>query len=70
MTEADFPLLGRLFNMIADLQGYKHHTGTQLHYLELLAMNSVRGILERSAVCSSLSLMTRQICLLVTERAD
>ncbi|KAL8707208.1 MAG: hypothetical protein Q9225_007801, partial [Loekoesia sp. 1 TL-2023] len=49
VTETDFPLLGRLFKVMADLQGYRHRTGTQLHYLELLAMNSVRGILERSA---------------------
>ncbi|KAL8998226.1 MAG: hypothetical protein Q9188_006146 [Gyalolechia gomerana] len=48
-TEAGSPLLGRLFKVMTDLQGYKYHCGIDLHYLELLAMNSIRGILERSA---------------------
>lgn len=52
VTETHFPLLGSLSKVMADLQGYKQHTGIELHYLELLTMNSMRGILEHSAVCS------------------
>ncbi|KAL8737733.1 MAG: hypothetical protein Q9181_001390 [Wetmoreana brouardii] len=48
-TEADAPLLGRLFEVLADLQGYKGCAGTALHYLELLAMNSILSILQSSA---------------------
>lgn len=47
--EAGSLLLGRLFKVMASLQGYKYHSGIELHYLELLAMNSIRSILERSA---------------------
>ncbi|KAL8842200.1 MAG: hypothetical protein Q9170_000606 [Blastenia crenularia] len=45
----NFPLLSSLFKVLADLQTYKQLSGIELHYLELLTMNSLRGILERSA---------------------
>ncbi|KAL8706643.1 MAG: hypothetical protein Q9201_000340 [Fulgogasparrea decipioides] len=47
-TETDAPLLGRLFEVLADLQGYKEYAGTELHYLELLAMSSILSILQSS----------------------
>ncbi|KAL9012480.1 MAG: hypothetical protein Q9173_002757 [Seirophora scorigena] len=49
VTNAHLPLLGTLSKVMADLQGYKQHSGIELHYLELLAMNTMRGILEQSA---------------------
>lgn len=60
--EADSPLLGRLFKVMVDLQGYKYYSGVELHYLELLAMNSIRTILERSSVCWILESLERQVC--------
>ncbi|KAL8953486.1 MAG: hypothetical protein Q9222_000690 [Ikaeria aurantiellina] len=39
-------LLGRLFEVLADLQDYKERSGTQLDYLELSILNSVQRILE------------------------
>ncbi|KAL8963488.1 MAG: hypothetical protein Q9193_000251 [Seirophora villosa] len=52
VTNAHLPLLGKLSKVMADLQGYKQHSGIELHYLELLAMNTMRSILEQSAVRS------------------
>ncbi|KAL9049980.1 MAG: hypothetical protein Q9206_005271 [Seirophora lacunosa] len=52
VTNAHLPLLGKLSKIMADLQGYKQHSGIELHYLELLAMNTMRSILEQSAVRS------------------
>ncbi|KAI4087894.1 MAG: hypothetical protein LQ344_006478 [Seirophora lacunosa] len=49
VTNAHLPLLGKLSKIMADLQGYKQHSGIELHYLELLAMNTMRSILEQSA---------------------
>ncbi|KAL9030274.1 MAG: hypothetical protein Q9196_001587 [Gyalolechia fulgens] len=48
-TGVGTPLLGRLFKVMTELQGYKYRSGIELHYLELLAMNSIRSILKRSA---------------------
>ncbi|KAL8725282.1 MAG: hypothetical protein Q9166_007456 [cf. Caloplaca sp. 2 TL-2023] len=45
-TEADLSLVGSLFKVLTDLQGYKEHSGLELHYLQLLAMNSILSILE------------------------
>ena len=50
-TEANFPLVGTLFKKLADLQGHKYRSGTELHYIELLIMSSLRTILEGAAVC-------------------
>ncbi|KAL9585181.1 MAG: hypothetical protein Q9212_001674 [Teloschistes hypoglaucus] len=47
-THAKIPILGRLFDVLLDLQAYKEQSGTELHYLELLVMNSVLNILEQS----------------------
>lgn len=59
VKETHFPLLGRLSRIMADLQGYKQRSGIELHYLELLTMNSMRGILEHSGVCSNLLVLCR-----------
>ncbi|KAI4248891.1 MAG: hypothetical protein L6R40_000903 [Gallowayella cf. fulva] len=45
-TEANLPLVGRLFKVLADLQGYEEHSGLELLYLELLTMNSILSILQ------------------------
>ncbi|KAI4197949.1 MAG: hypothetical protein LQ350_005603 [Teloschistes chrysophthalmus] len=45
---AKIPILGRLFEVLLDLQAYKEQSGTELHFLELLVMNSVLNILEQS----------------------
>lgn len=47
---AKIPILGRLFEVLLDLQAYKEQSGTELHFLELLVMNSVLNILEQSPV--------------------
>ncbi|KAI4142853.1 MAG: hypothetical protein LQ341_003088 [Variospora aurantia] len=52
VTKAHLSLLGKLTKLMADFQEYKQHSGIELHYLELLAMNTMRGILENSAVRS------------------
>ncbi|KAL8642467.1 MAG: hypothetical protein Q9228_000855 [Teloschistes exilis] len=49
-TRAKHPILGRLFEVLLDLQAYKEQSGIELHYLELLVMNSVLNILEESSV--------------------
>lgn len=49
-TRAKQPILGRLFEVLLDLQAYKEQSGIELHYLELLVMNSVLNILEESSV--------------------
>ncbi|KAL8803049.1 MAG: hypothetical protein Q9182_003419 [Xanthomendoza sp. 2 TL-2023] len=48
--EANLALVGKLFKVLADLQGYKEHSGLELHYLELLTMNSLLSILEHPTV--------------------
>ncbi|KAL9017319.1 MAG: hypothetical protein Q9185_005350 [Variospora sp. 1 TL-2023] len=52
VTKAHLSLLDKLTILMADFQEYKQHSGIELHYLELLAMNTMRGILEYSAVRS------------------
>ncbi|KAL8943210.1 MAG: hypothetical protein Q9216_001198 [Gyalolechia sp. 2 TL-2023] len=47
-AEAGSTLLRSLFKVMSDLQEYKHFSGMELHYLQLLAMSSVRSILEHS----------------------
>ncbi|KAL8821982.1 MAG: hypothetical protein Q9223_000062 [Gallowayella weberi] len=49
-TEANLALAGRLFEVLVDLQEYKEHSGLELHYLELLTMNSLLSILEHPTV--------------------
>ncbi|KAL8680496.1 MAG: hypothetical protein Q9186_003339 [Xanthomendoza sp. 1 TL-2023] len=49
-TKAHLALVGRLFRVMADLQGYKEHSGLELHYFELLTMNSLLSILEHPTV--------------------
>ncbi|KAL8984704.1 MAG: hypothetical protein Q9205_001393 [Flavoplaca limonia] len=48
VTEADLPLVGGLFKILTDIQGYKGHSGLELHYLELLVVNSIISILKSS----------------------
>ncbi|KAL8852392.1 MAG: hypothetical protein Q9221_002776 [Calogaya cf. arnoldii] len=50
VTEANTPLVGGLFKILADIQGYKEHSGVELHYLELLVVNSIISILKPSTV--------------------
>ncbi|KAI4255282.1 MAG: hypothetical protein LQ352_002655 [Teloschistes flavicans] len=47
-TQANHSILGTLFEVLLDLQAYKEQSGTELHYLELLVMNSVLDILTQS----------------------
>ncbi|KAL8675492.1 MAG: hypothetical protein Q9168_000004 [Polycauliona sp. 1 TL-2023] len=49
VTEADLPLVGRLFKILTDIQGYKEHSGLELHYLELLVIDSIITILKSAA---------------------
>lgn len=50
VTKAHLPLLGGLSRVMAELQGYKQQSGIELHYLELLALNSMRAILDQAGV--------------------
>ena len=54
VTEADLPLVGGLFKILTDIQAYKGHSGLELHYLELLVVNSIISILKSSTVRCSL----------------
>ena len=57
VSKGHLPLLSGLFEVVTDLQSYKESTGTELHYLELMAMGSILTILESSPVCWSLILL-------------
>ncbi|KAL8867772.1 MAG: hypothetical protein Q9174_005445, partial [Haloplaca sp. 1 TL-2023] len=48
VSKDHLPLLSGLFEVVTDLQSYKASTGTELHYLELMAMGSILTILESS----------------------
>ncbi|KAL8656885.1 MAG: hypothetical protein Q9226_002479 [Calogaya cf. arnoldii] len=48
VTEANLSLVGGLFKILADIQGYKEDSGVELHYLELLVVNSIISILKPS----------------------
>ncbi|KAL8770926.1 MAG: hypothetical protein Q9209_003577 [Squamulea sp. 1 TL-2023] len=48
VTEANLSLVGRLFEVLSGLQGYKEHSGLELHYLVLLVINSITNILKSS----------------------
>ncbi|KAL8964968.1 MAG: hypothetical protein Q9183_004109, partial [Haloplaca sp. 2 TL-2023] len=48
VSKGHLPLLSGLFEVVTDLQSYKESTGTELHYLELMAMGSILTILESS----------------------
>ncbi|KAL8783433.1 MAG: hypothetical protein Q9213_004633 [Squamulea squamosa] len=48
VTEANLSLVGRLFEVLSGLQGYREHSGQELHYLVLLAINSITKILKSS----------------------
>lgn len=54
VTEANLPLVGGLFKILAEIQGYKERSGLELHYLELLVVNSIINILKPSTVGPSL----------------
>lgn len=70
-TEAHLPLLGRLFEVLTDLQSYREHSGTELHYLEILAINSILGILEPPPVRLSLTSQDKTSSrLLFADRSD
>ncbi|CAO1599487.1 hypothetical protein XANCAGTX0491_003210 [Xanthoria calcicola] len=48
VTEANLPLVGGLFKILAEIQGYKERSGLELHYLEILVVNSIINILKPS----------------------
>ncbi|KAI4281781.1 MAG: hypothetical protein L6R38_003436 [Xanthoria sp. 2 TBL-2021] len=48
VTDANLPLVGGLFKILTEIQGYKERSGLELHYLELLVMNSIISILKPS----------------------
>ncbi|KAL8694950.1 MAG: hypothetical protein Q9218_000521 [Villophora microphyllina] len=48
--QADHSILGSLFEVLLDLQAYKEQSGTELHYLELLVMNTVLDILKEPPI--------------------
>ncbi|KAL9594556.1 MAG: hypothetical protein Q9219_006970 [cf. Caloplaca sp. 3 TL-2023] len=47
-TEVSLPLLGGLFQILAELREYRKQSGIELNYLGLLTMSCLRGILESS----------------------
>lgn len=61
VTEAHLPLLAKLSHVMADLQGYKQQSGIELYYLELLTLDSMRGILDHSTVRSNLRWLCKRI---------
>jgi len=47
-------LLKSLFDMLADLESYKRHSGTELGYLEVITLNSAYGIVSKVEVSPGL----------------
>jgi len=47
-------LLKSLFDILADLESYKRHSGTELGYLEIITLNSAYGIVRKVEVRTGL----------------
>ncbi|KAL8930115.1 MAG: hypothetical protein Q9172_000200 [Xanthocarpia lactea] len=50
VTEANLSLVGSLFKILTDIRGYKEHSSLELHYLELLTINSLLSILRSPTI--------------------
>jgi len=46
--------LKSLFDILADLESYKRHSGTELGYLEVITLNSAYGIVSKVEVSPGL----------------